>query len=90
MVHAPGAISSPSSDQDERPRRLSRRDQEEALDEGLQDSFPASDPVSISQPTTAMPINSQLRLSATGDWVRRQTWKAIRRAAAKTPPRHGK
>jgi hypothetical protein len=30
-----------------------RRRQEEALDEALKDTFPASDPVSVEQPTTS-------------------------------------
>jgi hypothetical protein len=30
-----------------------RRRQEEALDEALKNTFPASDPVSVEQPTTA-------------------------------------
>lgn len=34
---------------------LTREQQEEELDAGLIGSFPASDPVAICQPTTAMP-----------------------------------
>lgn len=45
--------------------------QEEELDEGLLDSFPASDPISISQPTTAAPTVSNQRLSVTGDAIRK-------------------
>ena len=40
----------PHQDDDDRDRR-ERRHQEEALDEALKDTFPASDPVSIEQPT---------------------------------------
>jgi hypothetical protein len=39
-----------------------RRRQEEALDEALKNTFPASDPVSVEQPTT-----SGARLSWQGD-----------------------
>jgi hypothetical protein len=42
------------------PERLQ---QDEELDEGLVDSFPASDPVSISQPSTAMPAFRNRRRS---------------------------
>lgn len=49
--------------------------QEEELDEGLLDSFPASDPVSISQPSTAMPAVSNRRTTTpagtAGDAARR-------------------
>jgi hypothetical protein len=39
-------------DQDDRARAMcERRHQENALDEALKDTFPASDPVSIEQPT---------------------------------------
>jgi hypothetical protein len=39
-----------------------RRRQEEALDEALKNTFPASDPVSVEQPTTtgrARPLNQR-------------------------------
>ena len=43
----------------ERDRRIlterARRDQEEALDEALKNTFPASDPVSIEQPVPPAP-----------------------------------
>ena len=35
-----------------KPSQISRR-QEEALDEALKNTFPASDPVSVEQPTTS-------------------------------------
>ena len=40
----------PQRDDYDRDKR-ERRHQEEALDEALKDTFPASDPVSIEQPT---------------------------------------
>lgn len=38
----------------ESPRRAAREDRrmKQELDKGLQDTFPASDPVSVTQPTT--------------------------------------
>jgi hypothetical protein len=33
--------------------KLERRHQEDALDDALENTFPASDPVSIEQPTTS-------------------------------------
>jgi hypothetical protein len=38
-----------------------RRRQEEALDEALKDTFPASDPVSVEQPTAARRRPRQIR-----------------------------
>jgi hypothetical protein len=38
--------------QDEGDNDRSRRQEEEALDEALKNTFPASDPVSVEQPTT--------------------------------------
>ena len=40
----------PHQDDDDRDKR-ERRHQEEALDDALENTFPASDPVSIEQPT---------------------------------------
>jgi hypothetical protein len=40
-------------DQDEYDRAKARRHQEEALDDALKNTFPASDPVSIGQPAPA-------------------------------------
>ena len=42
-------------DEAERDERERRRRQEEALDEALSNTFPASDPVSIEQPAAAPP-----------------------------------
>jgi hypothetical protein len=42
-------------DEAERDERERRRRQEEALDEALSNSFPASDPVSIEQPAPPSP-----------------------------------
>jgi hypothetical protein len=42
-------------DEAERDERERRRRQEEALDEALSNSFPASDPVSIEQPAPPCP-----------------------------------
>ena len=36
-----------------------RRRQEEALDEALENTFPASDPVSVEQPTTTRLVNEK-------------------------------
>jgi len=41
----------PHQDEGDSDRRR-RREEEEALDEALKNTFPASDPVSIEQPTT--------------------------------------
>jgi hypothetical protein len=43
-----------------------RRRQEEALDDALKDTFPASDPISVEQPTTA----GRARRSAAEPWPR--------------------
>jgi hypothetical protein len=40
-------------DEAEREERERRRRQEEALDEALMDTFPASDPVAVEQPAPA-------------------------------------
>lgn len=40
-------------DQDEYDRAKARRHQEEALDDALKNTFPASDPVSIERPAPA-------------------------------------
>lgn len=45
---------------------------EEALDVGLRDSFPASDPVAVSQPTTATPARSDHRNARAGDKAREE------------------
>ena len=42
-------------DDAERDQRERRRRQEEALDEALRNTFPASDPVSVEQPAPACP-----------------------------------
>ena len=42
-------------DEAERDERERRRRQEEALDDALRDTFPASDPVSIEQPAPVPP-----------------------------------
>lgn len=41
-----------------RAKIVERREQENELDEALRDSFPASDPVAISQPTVATPTKT--------------------------------
>lgn len=43
---------------------------EDALDVGLRDSFPASDPVAASQPTTATPSQDGHRDARAGDKAR--------------------
>lgn len=43
---------------------------EDALDAGLRDSFPASDPVAVSQPTTATPSQEGHRDARAGDKAR--------------------
>ena len=43
----------PQDDDDNRKRQRQRQRQEEALDEALKNTFPASDPVSVQQPTTS-------------------------------------
>lgn len=48
-------------------RKSSRED---ALDVGLRDSFPASDPVAVSQPTTATPSQDGHRDARAGDKTR--------------------
>jgi hypothetical protein len=48
-------------------RKSSRED---ALDAGLRDSFPASDPVAVSQPTTATPSQDGHRDAGAGDKAR--------------------
>jgi len=44
-----------------RARIVERRMQEEALDEGLRDTFPASDPVSVNQSSVAHPTSPKTR-----------------------------
>ena len=51
-------------DDAERDERERRRRQEEALDEALQNTFPASDPVSVEQPA---PASSERRPRPTSD-----------------------
>jgi hypothetical protein len=46
------ADSKPKPHQDEGDSDRRRRQREEALDEALKNTFPASDPVSVEQPTT--------------------------------------
>jgi hypothetical protein len=41
-----------------------RRRQEEALDEALKNTFPASDPVSVEQPTRRSVLGARLRISS--------------------------
>ncbi|HET7255852.1 MAG TPA: hypothetical protein VFJ46_19000 [Xanthobacteraceae bacterium] len=51
-------------DDAERDQRERRRRQEEALDEALRNTFPASDPVSVEQPA---PASSKRRPRPTSD-----------------------
>lgn len=49
-----------------------KADKDEELDEALRDSFPASDPVSISQPTAATPSLGNRDEAGAGDNTRKQ------------------
>lgn len=62
--------------------RKSRR--EEELDVGLRDSFPASDPVAVSQPTTATPARSDHRNARAGDKAREELTAQHRRVNVST------
>lgn len=50
-----------------------KRREDADLDRALRDSFPASDRISITQPTTAMPQKGDKRLTKAGDEIRRKT-----------------
>lgn len=59
-----------SSPQEIDEQHRTPEDVEDELDEGLRDTFPASDPVAISQPTTATPSKSDHPLAESGDEAR--------------------
>ncbi|WP_341913545.1 hypothetical protein [Ferrovibrio terrae] len=61
-----------------------KRKEDADLDRALRDSFPASDPISITQPTTEIPQKVDKRLAKAGDETRRKT-AGIRKPA---PQRH--
>ncbi|WP_298724777.1 DUF3606 domain-containing protein [uncultured Ferrovibrio sp.] len=50
--------------------RKTETDLEDELEQGLRDTFPASDPVSVSQPTTATPSKSDRPMAKAGDKTR--------------------
>lgn len=56
MTAEPQKTPRKSSVSKRRAKIIERRKQENELDEALRDSFPASDPVAISQPTVATPV----------------------------------
>jgi hypothetical protein len=60
------------SKQQIREARREDRDEQEELDVALRDSFPASDPVAISQPTTATPSLTDKPIARAGDRTRRK------------------
>jgi hypothetical protein len=64
------------------PERKSSRD--DALDAGLRDSFPASDPVAASQPTTATPSQEGHRNARAGDRAREVLAARYRRVNVST------
>lgn len=51
---APDAVADPTDPAGSNADRAERQDIEEQLDEGLMDSFPGSDPVSVTQPQRSM------------------------------------
>lgn len=58
------------STQEADEERKTATDIEDELEEGLRDTFPASDPVAISQPTTATPSKTDRPMAAAGDKAR--------------------
>ena len=61
-----------------------KRREDAELDRALRDSFPASDPISITQPATATPQKADKPLAKAGDETRRKT-AGIRKPA---PQKH--
>lgn len=61
-----------------------KRKEDAELDRAMRDSFPASDPISITQPTTETPQKLDKRLAKAGDETRCRT-AGIRKPA---PQKH--
>lgn len=58
------------SPQEADEQRKSDAEIEDELEEGLRDTFPASDPVAVSQPTTATPSKTDRPVASSGNKAR--------------------